>query len=129
MQKSRNMKRDFREPRKDTWAVERRVPNADGTGYESAPQENAAFEEYYKYQKIVPEGEWDAFMAALRTPLPTTFRINGTGKFASQLRDKLEFDFCAKLKMAPTEVLIWPTALPSPFLILCSSWCVVRAGL
>ena len=104
MQKSRTQKRDFKEARQDAWAVERRVPNADGTGYQAAPQENEAFEEYYKHQKIVPEGHWEDFMGALRTPLPTTFRINGTGKFASDLRDKLEFDFCAKLNMAPTEV-------------------------
>ena len=41
----------------------------------------------------MPEGEWDAFMAVLRTQLPTTFRINGMGKFAQDLRDKLETDF------------------------------------
>ena len=98
------MKRDFKEPRQDTWAVERRVPKADGTGYEAAPPENQAFEDYYQYQKIVPEGQWNDFMAALRTPLPTTFRINGTGKFAADLRDRFESDFCSKLKMAPTEV-------------------------
>jgi len=28
-------------------------------------------------QKLVPEEEWDSFIAALRKPLPTTFRING----------------------------------------------------
>eukprot|EP00891_Asterochloris_glomerata_P009762 jgi/Astpho2/9762/e_gw1.00149.36.1_t len=32
-------------------------------------------------------------MAVLRTQLPTTFRINGMGKFAQDLRDKLETDF------------------------------------
>jgi 16S rRNA C967 or C1407 C5-methylase (RsmB/RsmF family) len=44
-------------------------------------------------QKIVPEGEWDAFMEKLRSPLPTTFRINGRGKFAADLRNRLEQDF------------------------------------
>ena len=82
------MKRDFKEPRKDQWAVDRRIPKADGSGYETAPQENEAFEEYYQYQKIVPDGQWDDFMASLRSALPTTFRINGTGKFAADLRDK-----------------------------------------
>ncbi len=51
------------------------------------------FVEYYQKQGVVPEGEWDAFMAVLRTQLPTTFRINGMGKFAQDLRDKLETDF------------------------------------
>jgi hypothetical protein len=39
----------------------------------------------------VPEGEWGAFMAALRRPLPTTFRINGSGRFAEGLREKVRF--------------------------------------
>lgn len=28
-------------------------------------------------QEIVPEDEWDAFVTALKTDLPTTFRITG----------------------------------------------------
>lgn len=44
-------------------------------------------------QGIVPEGEWDAFMETLRKPLPTTFRINGRGRFAADLRDRLQQDF------------------------------------
>jgi len=40
-------------------------------------EENKHFEAYYKAQKICPEAEWDDFMACLRTPLPTSFRING----------------------------------------------------
>ncbi|EFJ51929.1 tRNA-methyltransferase, partial [Volvox carteri f. nagariensis] len=58
---------------------------------------NAAFEEYYKAQDIVPVGEWEAFLSTLRCPLPVTFRINGSGKFADHLRDKLKQDFFAKL--------------------------------
>ena len=41
----------------------------------------------------MPEGEWDAFLAQLRQPLPTTFRINGSGRFAADLRDRLTQDF------------------------------------
>ncbi len=37
--------------------------------------------------------EWDAFMATLRLPLPTTFRINGSGRNAEELRAQLENDF------------------------------------
>ena len=58
-------------------------------------------------QGIVPEGEWDAFITQLRTPLPTTFRINGRGKFAADLRNRLEQDFFSQFK-EPVEV---PTAV------------------
>ena len=51
----------------------------------------------------MPEGEWDAFMENLRAPLPTTFRINGRGKFAADLRDRLEQDFFSQFK-EPIEV-------------------------
>jgi len=53
----------------------------------------------------VPEGEWDAFMEKLRAPLPTTFRINGRGKFAADLRNRLEQDFFNQFK-EPIEVSI-----------------------
>ena len=56
-------------------------------------------------QGIVPEGEWDAFIKQLRTPLPTTFRINGRGKFAADLRNRLEQDFFSQFK-EPVEVLL-----------------------
>lgn len=39
---------------------------------------NARFESYYKTQAIVPEDQWDAFLDALREPLPTTFRVAGS---------------------------------------------------
>ena len=41
----------------------------------------------------MPEGEWDEFMATLGRDLPVTFRINGSGRFADHLRDKLQSDF------------------------------------
>lgn len=43
-------------------------------------------------------------LEALRKPLPTTFRINGSGKFADDLRDKLEADFFSKFTSAPIRV-------------------------
>jgi hypothetical protein len=58
---------------------------------------NPDFEDYYKMQGIVPDEEWPTFMATLRTVLPSTFRINGSGKFANSLRDKLNADFFSKL--------------------------------
>lgn len=46
-------------------------------GYPEIVKENKLFEHYYQELKIVPEGEWDQFMGALREPLPATLRITG----------------------------------------------------
>lgn len=46
-------------------------------GYPEIVKENALFERYYRGQAVVPAAEWDAFMAALREPLPATLRITG----------------------------------------------------
>ncbi len=51
-------------------------------------------------------GEWDAFMGSLRTTLPTTFRINGSGKFAEDLRTRLETDFLASFTSGPVKVCV-----------------------
>ena len=63
------------------------------------------FVEYYKKQGVVPEGQWDEFMELLKTTLTTTFRINGTGKFATDLRDKLESDFLSNFNKDP--IMVW----------------------
>ena len=42
---------------------------------------NALYEAYYQQQRVMPEGEWDAFMQALRTPLPTSFRVSPTSQY------------------------------------------------
>jgi hypothetical protein len=55
-------------------------------------------------QGVVPEGEWDAFIDVLRQPLPTTFRINGSGRYADGLRQKLESDFFANFAQGPIYV-------------------------
>ena len=65
--------------------------------------------EYYQKQGVVPEGEWDAFMAVLRTQLPTTFRINGLRKFAQDLRDKLETDFLRTFSEGAVKVWLGTT--------------------
>ena len=93
----RVLKRDFKTHRADKW-------NESSRDATQGEQSNAAFEEYYKQQNIVPEGEWDSFMAALRAPLPTTFRINGSGRFAGDLRDRLEKDFWKQFGGDPTQV-------------------------
>jgi hypothetical protein len=42
---------------------------------------NALYETYYQEQLIVPEGEWPAFLQALRRPLPTSFRVSPTSQY------------------------------------------------
>ena len=48
--------------------------------------------------------EWGTFMACLRRPLPTTFRINGGGQHAEHLRDKLQSDFLSRFGGATIDV-------------------------
>jgi len=48
-----------------------------GAGYSEIVKENKLFEHYYKELKIVPDGEFEEFMAAMREPLPATIRITG----------------------------------------------------
>ena len=67
---------------------------------------NAEFEEYYRAQKLIPDEEWPAFLETLRTPLPITFRINGSGKFAFELREKFENDFFAKFQSGAIMVCV-----------------------
>ncbi|CAF0917297.1 unnamed protein product [Adineta ricciae] len=45
--------------------------------YEDIVKENALLEKYYKTMNLVPDDEWDAFLAALKEPLPVTFRVTG----------------------------------------------------
>jgi hypothetical protein len=49
----------------------------------------------------VPEGEWKQFTEALKKPLPITFRVNGSGRYANELRETLETDFFAKFSKGP----------------------------
>ncbi|KAB0399281.1 hypothetical protein E2I00_013139, partial [Balaenoptera physalus] len=54
-------------------------------GYPEIVKENKLFEHYYQELKIVPEGEWDQFMDALREPLPATLRITGYKRYPEEL--------------------------------------------
>lgn len=109
------MNRDFgsRGGRANEWDPQKKPR----THWEGAPAENAAFEEYYKTQGICPEEEWGDFMSSLRRQLPLTFRINGGGKFAEELRGKLESDFFAGFASGSDgdgdgETIAPPLALP-----------------
>ena len=55
--------------------------------YTSFEQTSAKFDAYYKGQQIVPEEEWESFLAAMRAPLPTTFRITAGKPTTRQLLD------------------------------------------
>eukprot|EP00727_Mastigamoeba_balamuthi_P004855 m51a1_g14368 putative trna (cytosine -c )-methyltransferase (800) ;mRNA; r:247386-250172 len=63
--------------------------------------ESALFEEYYRANGCVPPAEWDAFMAALRRPLPTTLRVNSAGHLAPAMLARLR-DMAARSEHLPT---------------------------
>ena len=54
----------------------------------------------------MPPEEWEAFLASLKSPLPTTFRINGSSKFAADLRDHLAADFLSRFSDGPIVVSV-----------------------
>lgn len=103
--RGRTQRRDFKDGRSNEWKKARVELNAtdDGSdallkGWEPFVLENSSFELYYREQGVVPEEEWEEFMATLRKPLPTTFRINTTGQFATSIRKQLQTDFYERLK-------------------------------
>ncbi|XP_051927888.1 RNA cytosine C(5)-methyltransferase NSUN2 [Hippocampus zosterae] len=56
-----------------------------GAGYADIVKENKLFEHYYKEQGLVPEGEFEQFMNAMREPLPATIRITGYKSHAKEI--------------------------------------------
>ncbi|XP_036808943.1 RNA cytosine-C(5)-methyltransferase NSUN2 isoform X1 [Oncorhynchus mykiss] len=56
-----------------------------GAGYADIIKENKLFEAYYQELGLVPEGEFDQFMAAMREPLPATIRITGYKSHAKEI--------------------------------------------
>ncbi|ESK92221.1 trna (cytosine-5-)-methyltransferase [Moniliophthora roreri MCA 2997] len=52
---------------------------------EKSDMRNGRFVAYYKAQNILPEEEWEPFLEAFRTPLPTTFRVAGSRLTANSL--------------------------------------------
>ncbi|XP_019346642.1 RNA cytosine C(5)-methyltransferase NSUN2 isoform X2 [Alligator mississippiensis] len=67
-------------------------------GYPEIVKENALFERYYAALRIVPEGEWEPFMAALREPLPATFRITGYKSHANEILHCLKNKYFKELQ-------------------------------
>ncbi|CAH0596909.1 unnamed protein product [Chrysodeixis includens] len=65
--------------------------------YEDIVRENASFEEYYKSQKVCPEGEWDTFMKTLKSNLPTAFRITGSKSEAAALMKLVQSQYFSEI--------------------------------
>ncbi|KAB5517784.1 hypothetical protein PHYPO_G00171150 [Pangasianodon hypophthalmus] len=61
-----------------------------GAGYAEIIKENKLFEQYYRELKIVPEGEFEEFMEAMREPLPATIRITGYKSHAKEILHTLK---------------------------------------
>uniref|UniRef100_A0A667XY50 tRNA (cytosine(34)-C(5))-methyltransferase n=1 Tax=Myripristis murdjan TaxID=586833 RepID=A0A667XY50_9TELE len=59
--------------------------NGWGAGYDDIIKENKLFEHYYKELGLVPDGEFDQFMEAMREPLPATIRITGYKRYPDEL--------------------------------------------
>uniref|UniRef100_A0A8C3J0X1 tRNA (cytosine(34)-C(5))-methyltransferase n=1 Tax=Calidris pygmaea TaxID=425635 RepID=A0A8C3J0X1_9CHAR len=67
-------------------------------GYPEIVKENELFERYYRELGIVPAGEWDDFMAALREPLPATLRITGYRSHAKEILHCLKEKYFRELQ-------------------------------
>ncbi|CAG9792778.1 unnamed protein product [Diatraea saccharalis] len=65
--------------------------------YEDIVRENAAFEEYYKTQKVCPEEEWPTFMKSLKENLPTAFRITGSKCEAAALMNIVKSEYFSEI--------------------------------
>ena len=67
------------------------------------------FTAYYRGQGLVPPGEWPAFLAALRRPLPLTFRVHGAPSEArASLLTRLErLHSVEPVSWAPRALGIW----------------------
>ncbi|KAK9517428.1 hypothetical protein VZT92_014945 [Zoarces viviparus] len=56
-----------------------------GKGYADIVKENKLFEHYYQELGLVPAGEFEQFMDAMREPLPATIRITGYKSHAKEI--------------------------------------------
>uniref|UniRef100_A0A7S4C5M2 SAM-dependent MTase RsmB/NOP-type domain-containing protein n=1 Tax=Chrysotila carterae TaxID=13221 RepID=A0A7S4C5M2_CHRCT len=102
--------------------------------YPPAPVlESQAFESFYKGQQLVPESEWEDFMATLRRPLGVSFRITGSAQDpqALALRERIERDFVAKMQGMVVDGQPLPPPVPIAWLPdrLCWRFDVSRAVL
>ncbi|XP_072303793.1 RNA cytosine C(5)-methyltransferase NSUN2 [Eucyclogobius newberryi] len=88
-----------------------------GAGYADIVKENKLFEHYYKEQGLVPDGEFEQFMEAMREPLPATIRITGYKSHAKEIlhclkdkyfKDILDLDIDGQTIEAPQPLSWYP---------------------
>uniref|UniRef100_A0A2P2JR22 Uncharacterized protein MANES_12G131000 n=1 Tax=Rhizophora mucronata TaxID=61149 RepID=A0A2P2JR22_RHIMU len=108
--RSRTQRKHFRDGRANVWKRPKSdssssEPNgsSDNPTWQPFATQNAAFDEYYKEQGIVPPEEWDTFVEILRTPLPAAFRINSSSQFCEDIKLQLENDFMKSLHAEATD--------------------------
>lgn len=65
-------------------------PDRRNEPYPELIRHNDAFNRYYKHANICTEPEFEDFLAVLRDPLPTTFRITGYKAEAQRLLDLIK---------------------------------------
>ncbi|KAF7973923.1 hypothetical protein HWV62_13980 [Athelia sp. TMB] len=71
---------------------------------EKEDMHNARFEAYYRAQNIIEsDEEWEEFMAAMRRPLPTTFRVAGSRMTAHTLNKTITDTYVPLLSDAEFE--------------------------
>lgn len=68
-------------------------PDRRSEPYKEIVRENDAFVKYYRHQRICPESEWDAFLHAIKSDLPATFRITGCRNAAKKLLNLIQNEF------------------------------------
>eukprot|EP00976_Prorocentrum_cordatum_P086603 1186570-Prorocentrum_minimum.AAC.5 len=84
--RARNKKGEDGE-KKNEWKHPRKEGAGDAkSGWTDYNLNNDKYVEYYKGLGILPEDEVEAFVTTMRKPLPITFRINGSGKYAEHMK-------------------------------------------
>ncbi|KAK0135264.1 tRNA (cytosine(34)-C(5))-methyltransferase [Merluccius polli] len=78
-------KRSRQRQKKQSSGRDNRDNSSWGAGYADIVKENKLFEDYYKELDLVPEGEFQLFMDAMREPLPATIRITGYKSHAKEI--------------------------------------------
>ncbi|KAI8811757.1 S-adenosyl-L-methionine-dependent methyltransferase [Cladochytrium replicatum] len=83
--------------------------------YTNPPLENEIFERYYKAQNVLPDEEWESFMTSLRTLLPTTFRLTGSRRDASDLLALMKTRYFPGIADFESEGVMVPAPTPIPW--------------
>lgn len=68
-------------------------PDRRSEPYKEIVRENDAFVKYYRHLGICPESEWEAFLHAIKSDLPVTFRITGCRGAAKKLLNLIQNEF------------------------------------